>query len=130
MPPQIPLDPSIITALHEAGKSSYCIAAITGVDPSTIQRRLKKLTPRKATSIFRELRADILSEKQRQLMMQASAPGHKNARDQRDLATAMAIYYDKERLERGQSTSNHSVQVGLSEGMQSLLSKIISREDC
>ncbi len=97
-----------IEAMHNAGLTSRAIATITQTpDHSTICRRLKKLTPRKTTSIYKELRADVLAEKQRKILMDSHRVEHeKSARDQRDLAAAYAIYYDKERLERGQATEN------------------------
>lgn len=95
-----------LEAMHNAGIGSRDIATITkSMDHSTICRRLKKLTPRKSSEIFRELRADVLSEVQRKILTRATT--HiENARDCRDYATAFGVFYDKERLERGQSTEN------------------------
>lgn len=99
MPALIPINDQIV-ALHEAGVPTRQIEKVIGtLDHSTIARRLKHLTPRKTTQIYRELKADILAEKQRKLLMQSDSV---NAKDARDLATAFGIYYDKEQVERGQ----------------------------
>ena len=96
-------DNTAILALHEAGKSTRQIEAILGnIDHATVAKRLKHLTPRKTTEIFKSLRGDILAEKQRQLL---SAVDNKAIKQMapRDRVTAAAILYDKERIERGLS---------------------------
>ncbi len=109
MPPQIPIDETALIALHEAGKSTRFIATAFGnIHWSTVARRLKHLTPRKTTDIFKELRADIFAEKQRKLMMRGNKVSIK---DERDLAVAMAVYYDKERIERGGSSDSRPLVV-------------------
>ena len=93
------LDDTAVLALHEAGKSTRKIATILGdVHWTTIARRLKHLTPRKTTEIYKELRADIFAEKQRQLLMRSYKA---NPKDTRDLMTSFGILYDKEQNERG-----------------------------
>ena len=93
------LDDTVVVALHDAGKSTRKIATILGdVHWTTIARRLKHLTPRKTTEIYKELRADIFAEKQRQLLMRSYKA---NPKDTRDLMTSFGILYDKEQNERG-----------------------------
>jgi IS30 family transposase len=92
-----------ILALHDTGHPTRQIEAILGLDHTTIARRLQHLTPRKTTEIYKQMRADILAEKQRQLLMQSN---RRTPKEQLSLITAMGICYDKERLERGMSTSN------------------------
>ena len=93
------LDDTAVLALHEAGKSTRKIATILGdVHWTTIARRLKHLTPRKTTDIYKDLRADIFAEKQRQLLMRSYKA---NPKDMRDLMTSFGILYDKEQIERG-----------------------------
>ncbi len=125
----MPTDNRAILGLHEAGKSSRQIETILGVDHATVCRRLKNLTPRKTTEIFRAYRADILAEKQRQILMLSTTSDAQNGRDQRDYATTLGIYYDKERLERGQSTGNIQVIQGLSAELQGSLDTLIQRLD-
>lgn len=109
MPAAIPLDETALLALHDAGKSTRQIATLMGnVAWCTVARRLKRLTPRKSTEIYKTLRADVLAEKQRQLLMCSHGATPK---EQRDIATAVGIYYDKERLERGQATEISAMDV-------------------
>jgi len=96
------VDDETLLALAAAGKSSRQIEkALGNIDHSTICKRLKHLTPRQSTQIFKELKADILAESQRKVMMQADKPGV-NARDRRDYAVTLGILMDQERKERGQ----------------------------
>lgn len=125
MPAALAIDEQAALALHEGGKSTREIATILGVkDHSTIARRLKHLTPRKSTEIFRALRADILTEKQRKLLMSSHDATPK---EQRDIATAFGIYLDKERLERGQSTSNQAIQHGCTEELAGLIEAVTGK---
>lgn len=96
------IDDETLLALHNAGKSTRQIEAITGAwDHSTIAKRLKHLTPRKSTEIFREMKADIFAEKQRKLLMSADKLSPK---EQRDIAVAIGCYHDKEQQLRGNSS--------------------------
>jgi len=99
MPAPIPINDQIV-ALHEAGVPTRQIEKVIGtLDHSTIARRLKHLTPRKTTQIYRELRADILAEKQRKLLMQSNGLP---AREQAGISKAFRDYFDCEQVERGQ----------------------------
>lgn len=96
-------DNAAILALHEAGKTQQEIAHIIGnIDRSTISRRLKHLTPRKSTEIFKSQRADILAEMQRKILGSCTPADLKKMQPAQKI-TAAAILYDKERIERGLS---------------------------
>ncbi len=110
-----PVDDTTILALRAAGKSSREIGAIVGRDHTAICKRLKHLSPRGTTELFREKRADILTEIQRKILMSCTPQEIKNKpRNIRDRVTSFAVLYDKERLERNQSSMNLAVS-GLSE---------------
>lgn len=98
---QSALDDTAIVALHEAGQTTRQIAPIAGLSKTTIARRLKHLTPRKSTEIFKELKADIFAEKQRKLLMSSDKLTPK---EQRDIAVAVGCYHDKEQQLRGNSS--------------------------
>lgn len=118
------VDDAVILALAEIGKPSREIQDITGIGYRTVCRRLKHLTPRKTTELYKHYRADIFAEKQRQLLMSSHTA---DAKTQRDIATCIGIYYDKERLERGQSTGNLAVGLALTPALQDAVNHIISR---
>lgn len=107
--------------LHEAGVATRVIEQILGFDHTTISRRLKRLTPRKTTEIYRELKADVLAEKQRHLLMMAQRA---EPREQDQIARAFKVYNESERLERNQSTANLGVQHGISAELADLVSSI------
>jgi hypothetical protein len=99
-------DNATLLALHEAGKTQEQIAQILGgLDRSTISRRLKQLTPRNATEIFKNRRADILAEMQRKIMGRLTTTDIKSA-NLLQKVTATGILYDKERIERGLSDAS------------------------
>jgi hypothetical protein len=99
-----------ILALHESGHATRNIETLLGgqLDHTTIARRLQHLTPRKTTEIYKSLRADIFAEKQRKLLMR----GNKiSLKEERDLAVAMGVYYDKEQIERGRGVDTRPLVV-------------------
>ena len=94
-------DDSTIQALSDAGKSSREIARIVGnIAHGTIAKRLKHLTPRKATEIFKGHRADIFAELGRKLASTLDAKAIKEMHP-RDRFLALGLVYDKEQIERG-----------------------------
>ena len=95
------VDDDTLLALQSTGKTTRQIAPIVGLSKSTIAKRLKHLTPRKSTEIFRELKADIFLEKQRKLLMSSDKLSPK---EQRDIAVAIGCYHDKEQQLRGNSS--------------------------
>jgi SOS-response transcriptional repressor LexA len=94
-------DDDSLMALHEAGKSTREIAtALGGISYATVSRRLKHLTPRKSTEIFKTHKADILSEMQRKILSTCNVAAIKEM-CVRDRFTAFGILHDKEQAERG-----------------------------
>lgn len=120
MPPAITLTEEqnkAMLGLHAAGASSRQIEKILGnIDHTTICRRLKRLTPRKTTEIYKALRADIFAEEQRKLLM---ACNNRTPKDRLTLITGVGILYDKERLERNQGVSEHQPLVIIVKGENS-----------
>jgi hypothetical protein len=100
------VDDATILALHDAGKGCRQIADIIGdIGKSSIAKRLKHLTPRKTTEIYKTHRADILAEFQRKCMNTLDSAEIKKMQP-RDRVMAMGIAYDKERVERGLSDAS------------------------
>ena len=100
------------------GLSYAQMAPILGVTPSAIHRRLKHLLPDESTKYYQDHRADIISHVQLQLLSQVDARRLKKV-STRDAVVSYGILYDKERLERGQSTANADMRV-LSTTLQEL----------
>ena len=92
----------------EQGLSHDEIAAIAGVTRSAITHRLNdaEYTPQRLKA-YKDYRADILAYYQT-LLLNALTPSEINKMAPRDRVLAFGVLYDKERLERGQSTSNIS----------------------
>ena len=95
-----------LLALSKSGHSTREIGKVVGLSKSAVADRLKHLTPTEATNIFKEHKADILAEKQRQLLMSAKdlPPA-----EQRSIATAFGVYCDKEDKIRGISPDDRPV---------------------
>lgn len=68
---------------------------------------------------FKKHRADLLALGQRELLLSVD-PDDIKKMSVKDRVVAMGILYDKERLERGQSTSNHSIMARAVEAACSL----------
>jgi transcriptional accessory protein Tex/SPT6 len=99
------VDDATILALTEAGKPSREIEAITGIGYRTVCRRLKDLTPRKTTEIYKSYRADIFAEMQRKIIASCHATEIKKMAT-RDKFMAMGILFDKEMIVRGVIDNN------------------------
>jgi hypothetical protein len=118
MPAPIPVNDQIL-ALHEAGVPTRQIERVIGtLDHSTIARRLKQLTPRRTTQIYRELKADILAEKQRKLLMDARQA---DPREQDQLSRAFKVYHEAEKAERGEAVN--IIQIDLSDRLREALKR-------
>ena len=86
------------------------IAKIQGVSKQAVHKRLQAFLPTETTKLYKDNRADILATAQLKIITQIDQPRLKKA-GLRDLAVSAGILYDKERLERGQSTHNVSYNV-------------------
>ena len=114
-----------IVAMHNGGLSTRKIETIIGnLDHNTIARRLKKLTPRKTTEIYKELKSDILAEKQRQLLMQARQA---DAREQDQISRAFKVYNEAQRLHEDKTTTNVGIGIGCTDEMADLIGSITGK---
>jgi hypothetical protein len=86
------------------GLSYAKIGAIHGVSAQAIHQRIKHLLPTPVTKMYQEKRADILDHVQLTMLSQLDKARLKKM-TARDAAVSFGIFYDKSRLERGQSTS-------------------------
>ncbi len=102
----MPVDVSTALDLKINHDLSYRkIAAIQGVTHNAIFKRIRHLLPDEFTETYKANRADILSHLQVTLLSQVDKARLKKI-SARDAVVSAAILYDKERLERGQSTAN------------------------
>ncbi len=81
------------------------IAAIQGVTKPAILKRIRHLLPTELTDVWKSHRADILSHAQLRLLSGVTDDKIKKA-PAGSLVLAACQLYDKERIERGLSTSN------------------------
>lgn len=96
--------------LRELGLLLSEIAELCGISESAVSKRLKAArTANRGLEIFKSRRADILARVQHRLINSLTDSDIKSMSGYQRLV-GMGILYDKERLERGQSTSNVSVQ--------------------
>jgi len=87
-------------------KSQAEIAEIVGIDKSNVNRALKKYGLRRADiDGYKNNRADILAGLQTRVLQSVTDVDIEKA-PFRDKIVALGILFDKERLERGQSTGN------------------------
>ena len=85
------------------------IAQLLGCDRSNVSRRLAKYKPTlEKIDRYKKHRADIYANLQTELLSGVTPDKIKDS-SATQLITGAAILYDKERLERGQSTQNMSV---------------------
>jgi len=87
------------------GLSYAQIGAIQGKSKQAIHQRLRHILPDEATEAYKAKRADILSRVQLRVLESIDDESINKA-PLAARATTYGILYDKERLERGQSTSN------------------------
>ena len=89
-----------------------------GVTRVAVARQLAKLSPSlissRDVSQYREERADIIAELQ-QTLIRHITPDKLNRASLSQILMAFGILYDKERLERDQSTQNTAVQIKTSD---------------
>ncbi len=92
------------------------IAKLQNVTHNAIFKRIRHLIPDECNEVYKDNRPDILSHIQTKILEQVDERRLKAA-DLRDIMVSFGIAYDKERLERGLSTTNvdmFSVQADLS----------------
>ena len=94
--------------LRTQGMSYQTIADIQGTTRQAIHQALQDLLPTDTTKAFQEQRADILSHMQLRLLQSIDNEDIKKAPMGSRVLAACQIY-DKERIERGLSTSNHAI---------------------
>lgn len=106
-----------ILELHEKGLSNSEIARVLGCDKSNITRRLQKLLPEEARKReYLRNRADVFASVQRRILESVTEADIKKA-SLKDRVISVGILYEKERLERGQSTSNIHVLGEIYDGL-------------
>ena len=88
------------------------IADILKTSKQTIHRHLAKLLPDSRTEVYKKYRADVLSHAQLRMLSEVTDAKLKKS-SARDLVVSAAILYDKERLERDQSTANVSIHADI-----------------
>jgi hypothetical protein len=85
------------------------VSEITDRDPSNVYRIWKNYgIDTKKVNNYKKLRADILAETQATIIEHISEVDFSKA-GLRDKAIAFGVFFDKERLERNQSTANYSL---------------------
>ena len=103
-PKQIPIE--TIMEYRRKGLSMSDVARIVGCSKPNIVQRLNRMNAELVqVDHYKSNRADFLALKQMRMLNQITEPKLKDA-SAYQLAGMFGILYDKERLERGQSTSN------------------------
>lgn len=125
------LDEEKVTALHKAGVSVGQIAREQGVAYTTISRFINRTSlEAQHVEAFKSHRADILARIQMSALTVQEAlledlredgnlktlPAHQKANLLNALMNVGGNAFDKERLERGQSTQNHSIMTRMLHG--------------
>ena len=94
------------------------IGKILGCTEGNVSRRLKEYEPTLVKlDRFKRHRADLLTLKQAEIM-ESLSPEKIEAASLLQATTAMAVLYDKERLERGQSTANIDIHGEVRQAME------------
>ena len=102
------------------------IARMQDVSPQAIHQKIKDLIPQEELKDFKEHRADILSGMQLKIISSIDNETLNKA-PLASRATAFGIFYDKERLERGLSTSNVSMATMSEDDLNDELRRIDER---
>lgn len=121
------IKPEKVLKLTEAGLNTYEVAKVVGVNHSSVQRFLEAWqVQKKETEAYKLNRAELLSYTGSKFNAVASRIADQlqddidngitaaldpdvKAKLARDVSVIMGVVFDKERLERGQSTQNHSL---------------------
>jgi transposase len=108
--PERACNPRKAVKLRLQGYTYDDIAVKLGCGKSTVSECLNRYFPEgRGLSVYRNHKADYLQSKQAQLL-HALDESKISAMSGRDLVVATGVLYDKERLERGLSSANISVQ--------------------
>lgn len=95
-----------VIALRKRNLSMAQIASVLGCSKQNIQYRLREIASEIETvDDFKKHKADILAIHQRRIL-NAVTPANLSKASLKDKGIAFGIMFDKERLERGKSTSN------------------------
>ena len=98
-----------ILELHEKGLSDSQIAKLLGCSRPNITQRLQKILPERAkTHEFIRNRALTFADLQRRIVESLTDADIKRMAPDRRI-WSLGVLYDKERLERGQSTENLAI---------------------
>ena len=117
------LDPLYILELHEKGLNGAEIAKIMGATREAIHYHLKKhRTAIKGLHYYKKNRADILALKGKQLL-ESLTPQEIKKMPPGSRVNSYGILYDKERLERDQSTQNIASFHALKQDNDSLIDR-------
>ena len=113
------------------GLSYEQIGALQGISKQAVHEAIHKdikafIADQEVTKSYKEHRADILAGLQVKTLTNLDDTRLKAA-SALQLVTATGILYDKERLERGQTSANIGVAVGLSSELQDALDKLVQR---
>jgi predicted transcriptional regulator len=132
------LDPKKTQEMAERGLSNQEIATLIGVNPSTVYRFLEHIKPeQQALAAYKSHRADVFARLQARnldfqeaILEQLEKDGLAGALSPHQkiglmfaLNTQLGTLFDKERLERGQSTANISTVSKMIDGQVSSLYK-------
>jgi hypothetical protein len=120
-PPLPKIDIKKAIEMRLKGVSCADIGKLFGCSRQAVHQALKPYvdTDGLDLEVWKEKRADILASKQATALQALDAEDIKKA-SPKDKALIFGILYDKERLERGQSTSNVSVLFQVSEEAENL----------
>lgn len=99
------VDTACALKMRAQGLSYAEIAKTQGTSKQAVHRRLQALLPDADTDAYKAMRADILSKMQLKVLETIDDESIQKA-PLAARAMAFGVLYDKERLERGQSTSN------------------------
>jgi len=92
--------------MAEGIQSPTAIAKMVGVSPQAVHQAMSRyIKDIDALKDYKDNRADILADKQG-MLLSSITPAEVKKMQPRDRVVAYGILYDKERLERGQSTQN------------------------
>lgn len=103
---------TILTLATTTNHSQADIARIVGADPGTVTQTLNRYNiDRTKLDTFKNHRADILAGLQNKIIERLNIDDIKidNAKAMQSAITGFGILYDKERVERGLSTTNLDV---------------------